>query len=496
MALLVVMLLTIAVAIPASAATPLFKSTSTNAADAVASLTVDKPSGVVEGDLLLAQISFTGGNTISVSAPEGWTQVRRSNNQAILGQILFSKFATASEPASYAWQFGLGGNPASVSVSGGILAYSGVVAFSDDVLTLWSNGNSSGGELGTSLNAASLTLLPVSEATVIALYGITGNTNLSTPANMTERYLVNTVSTVSIKTADQDWVGVGAGPTWATSNRVSIADVGGQWIAQLVALYYETAPVLSLPADIVTEATGPDGATVDFTATATDVVDGAVPVTCNPVSGSVFPLGETTVNCSAVNSGGTETQGSFKVTVTDTTAPVLTLPADIVTEATSLDGATVEFTATATDIVDGAVPVTCVPASGSVFPLGETTVNCTAVDAAGNQAQGSFKVTVTDATAPTLNLPDDIAVETDNPDGVAVEFTATATDAVDGAVPVTCVPASGSVFPVGETTVNCSAVNSAGKQTQGSFKVTVELTTDPTGEDPNGVYLPLLISLD
>ncbi len=85
-------------------------------------------------------------------------------------------------------------------------------------------------------------------------------------------------------------------------------------------------------------------------------------------------------------------------------------------------------------------------------------MNCTAVDAAGNQAQGSFKVTVTDATAPTLNLPDDIAVETDNPDGVAVEFTATATDAVDGAVPVTCVPAlSGSVFPVGETTVNCSA---------------------------------------
>ncbi len=66
-------------------------------------------------------------------------------------------------------------------------------------------------------------------------------------------------------------------------------------------------------------------------------------------------------------------------------------------------------------------------------------MNCIAVDAAGNQAQGSFKVTVTDATAPTLNLPDDIAVETDNPDGVAVEFTATATDAVDGAVPVTCV---------------------------------------------------------
>ena len=110
MALLVVMLLTIAVAIPASAATPLFKSTTTNAADAVASLSIDKPSGVVEGDLLLAQVSFTGGNTISVSAPADWIQIRRSVNQANLGQILFSKFATASEPASYAWH-SAGGNP-------------------------------------------------------------------------------------------------------------------------------------------------------------------------------------------------------------------------------------------------------------------------------------------------------------------------------------------------------------------------------------------------
>jgi len=202
------------------------------------------------------------------------------------------------------------------------------------------------------------------------------------------------------------------------------------------------------------------------------------------------------VNCSAGDAAGNPAQGSFKVTVVDTTAPALNLPANMTAPATGPDGATVSFTATATDLVDGSVPVTCVPASGSVFPAGETTVNCTAVDGAGNPAQGSFKVTVTDAAAPVLNLPDDIAVETDNPDGVAVEFTATATDAVDGTVPVTCAPASGSVFPVGETTVNCSAVNSAGKQTQGSFKVTVELTTDPTGEDPNGVYLPLLISLD
>ncbi len=46
--------------------------------------------------------------------------------------------------------------------------------------------------------------------------------------------------------------------------------------------------------------------------------------------------------------------------------------------ATGPDGATVSFTATATDLVDGSVPVTCVPASGGYLP-GETTVSCTAV---------------------------------------------------------------------------------------------------------------------
>ncbi|MFO1501661.1 MAG: M4 family metallopeptidase [Verrucomicrobiota bacterium] len=51
--------------------------------------------------------------------------------------------------------------------------------------------------------------------------------------------------------------------------------------------------------------------------------------------------------------------------------------------------------ATATDACDSAVQVVCVPPSGSVFPIGETIVNCRASDAAGNFAECSFKVTVT-----------------------------------------------------------------------------------------------------
>jgi hypothetical protein len=79
----------------------------------------------------------------------------------------------------------------------------------------------------------------------------------------------------------------------------------------------------------------------------------------------------------------------------DTTPPVLSLPADITTAAQSPGGATVSWTATATDNKDGAVPVNCTPASGSLLPVGTTTVNCSATDAASNNASGSFTVTVT-----------------------------------------------------------------------------------------------------
>ena len=65
------------------------------------------------------------------------------------------------------------------------------------------------------------------------------------------------------------------------------------------------------------------------------------------------------------------------------------------------NGAEVTYSATANDEVDGNVSVNCTPASGSTFALGETTVECSATDAAGNKATGSFTVKVQDTLAPT-----------------------------------------------------------------------------------------------
>jgi hypothetical protein len=233
-------------------------------------------------------------------------------------------------------------------------------------------------------------------------------------------------------------------------------------------------PVLTLPADITAEATSSAGAAVSFTVTATDNAT----IVCTPASGSIFALGTTAVNCTA-NAVTGSTSGSFNVTVRDTTPPALTLPANITKEATSASGATATFTVSAIDIVDGVVPASCDHASGATFALGTTTVQCTATDAHHNVGTGSFLVIVRDTTPPVLTLPANITAEATSSSGAVVTFTATSTDIVDGARPVTCTPASGSTFPLGTTTVQCTATDTHNNTANGSFTVLVRDTTPP-----------------
>ena len=238
----------------------------------------------------------------------------------------------------------------------------------------------------------------------------------------------------------------------------------------------KTAPVFDTASNVTAEATGPAGAVVSYTApAANDAVDGSVPVSCSPASGSTFALGTTEVDCSAFDKAGNTATTSVKVTVQDTTAPAFGAVSDVTAEATGPTGAAVTYTTpTATDLVDGSTAVSCSPVSGSMFALGTTTVGCSTSDAAGNTATTSFDVTVQDTTAPALSLPADITTDATSPSGAAVTYSATATDLVDGAVPVACAPASGSTFAAGlTTTVSCSATDAHGNTASGSFSVTV-----------------------
>lgn len=243
-------------------------------------------------------------------------------------------------------------------------------------------------------------------------------------------------------------------------------------------------PELSgVPGDVTLEATGPDGAAYSWAApTALDASDGPLPVACDAVSGSTFPLGATLVTCSAADAAGHVASASFTVTVVDTTPPAwVAEPADQTLEATGPDGAAASWSGPdATDAVGGAIPGACDRAAGSTFALGTTTVVCTATDPAGNTATTSFEITVADTTPPALaGVPGDVTLEAGGPGGAAYSWAEpTATDAVAGAPPVTCSPASGSDFPLGATDVTCSATDGT-NASSASFRVTVVDTTPP-----------------
>ncbi len=252
-----------------------------------------------------------------------------------------------------------------------------------------------------------------------------------------------------------------------------------------------TAPALTVPANQTVEATGPTGAIAGFTPTAIDAVDATPTVVCVPASGSTFPLGLTSVSCTATDdSGNTSSSGLFNITVVDTTDPALVLPGDTFASATGPGGAVVDYTVSATDIVDPSPTVDCSPAAGTTFPLGVTAVSCTATDDEGNSSSGGFDVTVLDQGLPVLDLPGDLDVEATGPAGAQVTFLVTATDDVDPDPLVVCDPASDTTFPFGATTVECTATDDEGNETAGSFTVTVSDTSPPIIDLPSDITAP------
>jgi HYR domain-containing protein len=250
-------------------------------------------------------------------------------------------------------------------------------------------------------------------------------------------------------------------------------------------------PTINVPPDRTVEATSAAGAVVTYSVTAVNNGGNDVDVECAPPSGSTFPIGHTVVTCTVTDSstGTVESEASFNVDVVDTTPPTLSLPAGIDVAAGSSDGMTVDYTATASDVVDGDVQPSCSPASGSQFPVGDTTVSCTATDAHANTSSGSFTVTVEgppppppppgDTTPPVITVPATLKVEATGPSGAAVDYTATATDGHDGPVAVSCSPPPQSTFPLGNDEVDCSAVDAAGNKATASFTVSVVDVSPP-----------------
>ena len=259
-------------------------------------------------------------------------------------------------------------------------------------------------------------------------------------------------------------------------------------------------PTITAPPN-VTAYTGPGATSCDTvvsnatlgTASANDNCPG-VTVSRSP-SGNTFPVGTTTVTWTATDAHGNTATATQTVTVNDTTAPTVTAPADSSASADANCQAPVPNYVAGSTASDncGNPTVTQSPAAGTLVGIGPHTVTVTATDGAGNHSSDAVVFTVIDNTPPVISCPANIVVHlplNSTATSMAVSYpAATATD--NCSVPtVTSLPASGSVFSVGTTTVNATATDAAGNSSSCSFTVTVLYNF--TGFFPPVANLPTL----
>lgn len=183
----------------------------------------------------------------------------------------------------------------------------------------------------------------------------------------------------------------------------------------------------------------------------------------------------------ATDTAGNSASDSQTITVIDNIAPTVTAPA------ASSASADATCQAAIPDVVSGAIAsdncssgsgitITQSPATGTLVGLGLHSITITATDAAGNSSAASTSFTVNDTTAPTLTCPANVVLhlpENSSATSMAVNFPApTATDNCSAPTVTTSI-ASGSVFPVGTTTVSATATDAAGNSSTCAFTVTV-----------------------
>jgi len=259
-----------------------------------------------------------------------------------------------------------------------------------------------------------------------------------------------------------------------------------------------TAPTIAVNAPDKAEATSAAGAAVTFSATTNDAVDGSNDVVTfkegnNAVaSGDTFSIGTHTVTATTTDNNHNTSTRDFTFTVQDTTAPTINVTAPSTAEATSAAGATVVFSATTSDAVDGNSDVVTfkegnnVVTSGNLFSIGTHTITATTTDAAHNTSTQNFTFTVQDTTAPTITVTSPDKIEATSAAGAVVTFSATASDAVDGSSDIvtfkegTNAVVSGATFAVGTHTVTATTTDAAHNTSTKDFTFTVQDTTAPT----------------
>jgi hypothetical protein len=211
---------------------------------------------------------------------------------------------------------------------------------------------------------------------------------------------------------------IGGGPYNVTASAAGASSVD----FALTNLLDVAPPVITVPADMTVEATGPAGAVVTFAASAVDLEDGPLTPTCSPASGSTFALGGPhPVTCSATDAAGNTGSASFNITVVDTTDPTVSIGstttdptnASPIPVTVTFSESVTEFTADDISVANGTISGFSGAGQSYSFNLtpvdnGPVTVDIAAgaaIDAAGNGSMAAARFTrVYDDVAPKVTL--------------------------------------------------------------------------------------------
>jgi hypothetical protein len=200
----------------------IFRDKSTSQIGNATSVTVNKPAGLQNNDLMLAQIVLFNNPTAIVTRPSGWNLIRSSSNDNYRS-ILYWKRASESEGATYVWTL-------STSAIGG----GGIVAYTNAANPVGSAPYDSNFSSQNSTQVTANGVATYVPNQLLVYFGmIAASTTITPPTNMIGRYSGNFIA------ADEIIASISA----TTNTRVGIAGLSGANIGQLVAL----VPVGSVP---------------------------------------------------------------------------------------------------------------------------------------------------------------------------------------------------------------------------------------------------------
>ncbi|XP_034471249.1 sushi, von Willebrand factor type A, EGF and pentraxin domain-containing protein 1 isoform X3 [Hippoglossus hippoglossus] len=195
-------------------------------------------------------------------------------------------------------------------------------------------------------------------------------------------------------------------------NRKAVCMGSGNWTANVHKAVCADAerPRIQCPVDIVAETDERRGtANVSWNVpNATDNSKAEVAVQVKPVYAppQLFPIGKETITYIATDRTGNQANCSFAVTVVDTEPPVIDrCRSPPMVRATDAETAVTWEVPQFSDNSGGRLTLTSSRTPGSLFPVGETLVQYTATDAAGNSCDCNLTITVQGTTCEQPYVP-------------------------------------------------------------------------------------------